>query len=47
MGNERVTELNLEVVRVDPEKNLLFVKGAVPGHRNGIVSVRPTVKSRA
>jgi large subunit ribosomal protein L3 len=47
MGNERVTELNLEVVRVDPEKNLLFVRGAVPGHRNGIVSVRATVKSRA
>jgi large subunit ribosomal protein L3 len=46
MGNERVTQLNVEVVRVDPEKNLLFVKGAVPGHRNGIVSVRPTVKSR-
>ena len=47
MGNERVTELTLEVVRVDAEKNLLFVRGAVPGHRNGIVSVRPTVKSRA
>jgi large subunit ribosomal protein L3 len=45
MGNERVTQLNLEVVRVDAEKNLLFVKGTVPGHRDGIVSVRPTVKS--
>jgi large subunit ribosomal protein L3 len=44
MGNERVTQLNLEVVRVDAEKNLLFVRGAVPGHRNGIVSVRRTVK---
>jgi large subunit ribosomal protein L3 len=44
MGNERVTQLNLEVVRVDAEKNLLFVRGTVPGHRNGIVSVRPTVK---
>jgi large subunit ribosomal protein L3 len=47
MGDERVTQQNLEVVRVDAEKNLLFVKGAVPGHRNGIVSVRPAVKSRA
>ena len=46
MGNERVTQQNLEVVRVDAEKNLLFVRGAVPGHRNGIVSVRPAVKSR-
>ena len=45
MGNERVTQLNLEVVRVDAAKNLLFVRGTVPGHRNGIVSVRPTVKS--
>ena len=47
MGNERVTQLNLEVVRVDADKNLLFVRGTVPGHRNGIVSVRPTVKSRS
>jgi len=45
MGNARVTQLNLEVVRVDAKKNLLFVRGTVPGHRNGIVSVRPTVKS--
>jgi len=45
MGNERVTQLNLEVVRVDAEKNLLYVRGAVPGHRNAIVSVRRTVKS--
>jgi large subunit ribosomal protein L3 len=44
MGNARVTQLDLEVVRVDAEKNLLFVRGTVPGHRNGIVSVRPTVK---
>jgi large subunit ribosomal protein L3 len=44
MGNARVSQLNLEVVRVDAEKNLLFVRGTVPGHRNGIVSVRPTVK---
>ena len=46
MGNERVTQQNLEVVRVDSEKNLLYVRGSVPGHRNGIVSVRPTLKSR-
>ena len=42
MGNERVTTRNLEVVRVDAERNLLFIKGAVPGHVNGIVRVRPT-----
>jgi large subunit ribosomal protein L3 len=42
MGNERVTALNLEVVRVDVEQGLLYVKGAVPGHRNAVVQVRPT-----
>jgi large subunit ribosomal protein L3 len=45
MGNERVTALNLEVVRVDPEKNLLFIRGGVPGHNDAIVRVRPTVRS--
>jgi large subunit ribosomal protein L3 len=37
---------NLEVVRVDSERNLLFVRGAVPGHNNGLVKVRPTVVGR-
>ncbi len=40
MGNARVTTLNLEVVRVDRERNLLFLRGAVPGHNNGLVRVR-------
>jgi large subunit ribosomal protein L3 len=44
MGNRRVTTLNLEVVRVDPERGLLFLRGSVPGHRNGVVRVRPAVK---
>ena len=39
MGDRRHTELGLRVVRVDPERNLLFVRGAVPGARNGIVVV--------
>jgi large subunit ribosomal protein L3 len=42
-GNRRRTVRNLEVVRVDPEQNLLFVRGAVPGHDNGIVRVRKAV----
>jgi large subunit ribosomal protein L3 len=46
MGAERVTALNLEVVRVDPEQGLLFVKGSVPGHAQGLVRVRPSVKRR-
>jgi len=45
MGNERVTTLNLEVIRVEADRGLLYVRGAIPGHRNGIVRVRPTIKS--
>jgi large subunit ribosomal protein L3 len=46
MGNERVTVQNLEVVRVDAERNLLLVKGAIPGAPGGDVFVRPAVKAR-
>mgnify|MGYP001812040541 FL=1 len=45
MGNVRRTIQNLEVVRVDAERNLLLIKGAVPGHRGGKVIVRPAVKA--
>lgn len=45
MGRDKVTVLNLNVVRVDSERNLLLVKGAVPGPRGGLVAVRETVKS--
>jgi len=44
MGAEQVTVQSLEVVRVDAERNLLLVKGAVPGASGGYVIVRPTVK---
>jgi large subunit ribosomal protein L3 len=47
MGNERVTVLNLEVVGADPERNLLLLKGAVPGPVGGLVMVRSAVKSPA
>ncbi|MGB2248581.1 MAG: 50S ribosomal protein L3 [Alcanivorax sediminis] len=47
MGAERVTVQNLEVVRVDAEKNLLLVKGAVPGATGGDVIVRLAVKAKA
>ena len=40
MGGKRVTQLGLTVFQVDPENNLLLVKGAVPGPRNGLVEVR-------
>lgn len=44
-GNEQVTILNLEVVRVDAEKNLIAVKGAVPGVKGGVVFIRDAVKA--
>jgi len=47
MGAERVTIQTLEVVRVDAERNLLIVKGAVPGAVGGDVIVKPAVKARA
>ena len=45
MGDERVTTQGLEVVRVDVERNLLLIKGAVPGAPGGEVIIRPTVKA--
>ncbi len=45
MGNTRVTTQNLRVVRVDADRNLLMVKGAVPGSKGGDVIVRPAVKA--
>ena len=47
MGSERVTVQNLEVVRVDAEKNLLLIKGAVPGAPGSNLIVRPAVKAKA
>ncbi|EFM26156.1 50S ribosomal protein L3 [Peptoniphilus duerdenii] len=43
-GNERVTVQNLLVVRVDEERNLIFVKGSIPGPKRGKVTVKETVK---
>jgi large subunit ribosomal protein L3 len=47
MGNERVTVLNLEVFQADPERNLLLLKGAVPGPTGGLLMVRSAVKAPA
>ena len=47
MGNERVTVLNLEVVQADPTRNLLLLKGAVPGPDGGLVMVRSATKAPA
>ncbi len=47
MGHERVTAQNLEVVRVDAERNLVLVKGAVPGAASGRVVLCPSGRARA
>ena len=45
LGNERVTVQNLTVVKVDTERNLILIKGAVPGPKGGFVVVRDSVKA--
>ncbi len=45
MGNEQVTIMNLDVVKVDPELNLIAVRGAIPGPKGGVVIVRSTAKT--
>jgi len=44
MGSTQITALNLDIVKIDLERNLILVKGAVPGHADGTIIVRPTVK---
>jgi large subunit ribosomal protein L3 len=46
MGNVNVTIINLEVVKVDTDKNLLYVKGAVPGPKGSLLCIRDSVKNK-
>ncbi len=46
MGDETVTTQNLDVIRIDEARQLLLIKGAVPGSRGGFVTVRPAVKAK-
>lgn len=46
MGNEKVTVQNLEIVKVDVERNLLLIKGAVPGPKGGLLTIRESVIKR-
>lgn len=46
MGGERVTVRNLELVAVEPEQNLLLIRGAIPGHNEGLLEIRPSLKAR-
>jgi large subunit ribosomal protein L3 len=45
LGNERVTLQRLKIVRIDAVDNLLLIKGAVPGHKNSIVTIKKSVKA--
>jgi large subunit ribosomal protein L3 len=47
LGNVRRTAQNLEIVRVDAERNLILVKGAVPGAKNGRLFLKPSEKAKA
>jgi large subunit ribosomal protein L3 len=46
LGHERVTTLNLRVIKVDPDRNLMLIRGAVPGPRGGLVMVRSAIRLR-
>lgn len=46
MGNQRVTIQHLEIMRIDVEKNLLLIKGSVPGPKNSLIFIRNSVKSK-
>ena len=47
MGVDTVTTQNLDVVRIDETRQLLLIKGAIPGAKGGFVSVRPAIKAKA
>jgi large subunit ribosomal protein L3 len=46
MGNQRVSSQNIEVIRIDNERNLIAVKGSVPGAKGGLVMIRDAAKGR-
>lgn len=46
MGGERVTSINLEIVKVDPEQNIILLKGAVPGGKGSLIMIKQSVKTK-
>ncbi len=46
MGDKQITALNLRVVKIDTDRNLVLVRGAVPGPINGLVTIRPAIKKK-
>ncbi len=47
MGNDNVTIQNVEILRIDTENNIIFVRGSVPGKKNGLVQIRQAIKGKA
>ena len=47
LGDDTVTTQNLDVIRVDEARQLLMIKGAIPGSKNGFVTVRPAIKAKS
>jgi large subunit ribosomal protein L3 len=47
MGHAASTQQNLEIVRIDPDKNLVLIRGAIPGPKGYDVVIRPSVKARS
>ena len=45
-GNERITMKNLRIAKIDAEKNLIYVRGGVPGHNDGIVALRDALSGK-
>ena len=46
MGAKRVTTQNLEIVRVDADRNLILVKGSMPGSKKALITLKETVKKK-
>ena len=46
MGNDKITVQNLQIVKVDKERNLLLIKGAVPGPKKALLTIKASVKSK-
>ena len=46
MGGEKTTVRGLRVLKADPERNLLLIKGAVPGNKNGLLMIKKSIKRK-
>ena len=47
LGDEKVTIQNLDIIKIDAEKNIIAIKGAIPGPKGGLVIIKNSVKAKA